>query len=121
MRFVPLTAVVVAALLAGAGPASAAAGRRHPAPPLYVTEAGASRAAKKDEVKHATAAGELKTQAEQDIAAQKAAAMQEIYQQAVTLASMLSAKTIRRQLSADDHRALLDEALAELKNGVRQA
>jgi F-type H+-transporting ATPase subunit b len=59
--------------------------------------------------------------AEREIEAAKAAALQEIYQQAVTLATSLSAKTIRRQLSPDDHRRLLDEALAEMKTGVDRA
>src|SRR5438067_4313574 len=69
----------------------------------------------------AKVAADLKAQGERDIEAAKQAAMQEIYQQAVELAAMLSAKTIRRQVSADDHRRLLDEALAELKTGLQRA
>ena len=64
------------------------------------------------------ATAERKAQAERDIAAARDAAMQEIHQQAVELASMLSAKTISRKLTADDHRLLLSEALSDLKNGV---
>jgi hypothetical protein len=37
----------------------------------------------------------------------------------VALATMLSAKTIARQISADDHRRLLDESLAELQHTVK--
>jgi F-type H+-transporting ATPase subunit b len=42
-------------------------------------------------------------------------AMQEIWQQSVTLASLMSSKAVRRSLSPDDHKRLLDESLAELK------
>ncbi len=42
-------------------------------------------------------------------------ALQEIWQQAVTLATTISTKAIRRNLTAEDHRRLLDETLAELK------
>jgi F-type H+-transporting ATPase subunit b len=68
-------------------------------------------------------AGARDAQAERDrarkeIQAEKDAVLQELYQQAVQLASMMSAKTIRRQLSADDHRRLLDESLAELRGKV---
>ncbi len=64
------------------------------------------------------AAAEQKAQLERDIAAAKDAAMQDLYQQAVDLAALLSAKTVRRQLSPEDHRRLLDEALADLKAGA---
>jgi F-type H+-transporting ATPase subunit b len=52
-----------------------------------------------------------------EIDAAKSKAIQEIWQQSVALATMISAKVIRRQLSEEDHRRLLDEALAELKQG----
>src|SRR5438552_4463034 len=42
-------------------------------------------------------------------------ALQELWKQAADLATMISAKAIRRQLSAEDHRRLVDEALAELQ------
>jgi F-type H+-transporting ATPase subunit b len=42
-------------------------------------------------------------------------ALQELWKQTADLATMVSAKAIRRQLSADDHRKLVDEALTELK------
>lgn len=52
--------------------------------------------------------------AKREIASAKDAALQEIYQKAVELATLMSAKTVKKNLSADDHRALVDEALAEL-------
>lgn len=69
-------------------------------------------------------AGAKDAQAERDrakkeIEAQTEAIRAELHQYAVQLASMLSAKTIRRQLSADDHRRLLDESLAELKGATK--
>jgi F-type H+-transporting ATPase subunit b len=42
-------------------------------------------------------------------------ALQELWKQAADLATMISAKAIRRQLSAEDHRMLVDEALTELQ------
>jgi F-type H+-transporting ATPase subunit b len=42
-------------------------------------------------------------------------ALQEIWQQAVVLATAISGKAIRRNLTQDDHQRLLDEALAEMK------
>ena len=42
-------------------------------------------------------------------------ALQEIWASSVQLATLISSKAIRRDLSADDHRRLFDEALAELK------
>lgn len=71
-----------------------------------------------DEAAQKIAAG--KAEAVKAIEVEREAARRELYQQAVDLAAMLSAKTIRRNLSADDHRRLLDESLAELKAGVRQ-
>jgi F-type H+-transporting ATPase subunit b len=49
-------------------------------------------------------------------------ALQQIYNQAVQLATLVSSKTIRRQLNPDDHRGLVDEALADLRrlNGQRK-
>ena len=53
--------------------------------------------------------------AKRDIENAKDVALDEIYKKAVDIATMLSAKTLSRQISADDHRKLLDESLAELK------
>ena len=41
-------------------------------------------------------------------------ALQVIWSQAAQLATLISAKAIRRQLNSDDHRRLVDEAIAEL-------
>jgi len=43
-------------------------------------------------------------------------AVQELWNQSAHLATLISAKTIRRQLTEDDHRRLVDEAMAELGN-----
>ena len=43
-------------------------------------------------------------------------ALQELWTNAAQLATLISAKTVRRSLSPDDHRRLVDEALVELKN-----
>jgi len=51
-------------------------------------------------------------------------ALQELWNQAANLATLISAKTIRRNLTPDDHRRLIDEALADLKevsgHGVKE-
>jgi F-type H+-transporting ATPase subunit b len=41
-------------------------------------------------------------------------ALHDLWSQAAELAALVSSKVIRRQLTAEDHRALVDEALAEL-------
>jgi F-type H+-transporting ATPase subunit b len=43
-------------------------------------------------------------------------ALQELWNQTAQLATLASAKAIRRQLGADDHRRLVDEAVAELRS-----
>jgi F-type H+-transporting ATPase subunit b len=55
--------------------------------------------------------------AKREIEAAKDAALQEIYQKSVDLATMISTKAVRRAMSADDHRRLVDESLADLKSG----
>lgn len=67
------------------------------------------------------AAGELKVQAEREIDAAKTEALGEIYRLAVDLATGLSAKTLARNISADDHRRLVAEAMDELKQTTRTA
>src|SRR5438128_9136765 len=47
-------------------------------------------------------------------------ALQELWKQAADLATMISAKAIRRQLSAEDHRRLVDEALTELQWATKE-
>lgn len=56
--------------------------------------------------------------AKREIEVAKQQALQEIYQQSVEFASLMSSKAIRRNITADDHRRLIDESLADLKAGV---
>ena len=49
-----------------------------------------------------------------EIEAAKDSALHEISQQAIDLAAMMSSKAMKRQITPDDHRRLLDESLAEL-------
>ena len=58
--------------------------------------------------------------ATREINAARDAALQEIYQKSVQLASLMSSKAIRRELTPADHSRLVDESLAELagKPGV---
>lgn len=52
--------------------------------------------------------------AKREIEAAKDSALHEISQQAIDLAAMMSSKAMKRQITPDDHRRLLDESLAEL-------
>lgn len=45
-------------------------------------------------------------------------ALQDLWKSAADLATLISVKTIRRNLTPDDHRRLLDEALADLKTAA---
>ena len=47
-------------------------------------------------------------------------ALQQIAAQTANLAALVSSKAIRRQLTPEDHRQLVDEALAELNQGRRK-
>jgi F-type H+-transporting ATPase subunit b len=47
-------------------------------------------------------------------------ALQEIWTQTAQLATLISAKAIRRELSGEDHRRLVDEALAELRQAAAE-
>jgi F-type H+-transporting ATPase subunit b len=57
--------------------------------------------------------------AKREIVAAKDAALKEIYDTSVNLAAAMSAKTLGRQITPDDHRKLLDESLAELSAAVK--
>lgn len=50
-----------------------------------------------------------------EIETAKDQALQDIWQQSVALATTLSSKAIRRNLTAEDHQRLLDETIADLK------
>jgi len=47
-------------------------------------------------------------------------ALQELWNQSAQLATLISAKAIRRQLNEEDHRRLVDEALAELRQAGKE-
>jgi F-type H+-transporting ATPase subunit b len=48
-------------------------------------------------------------------------ALHELWNQTAQLASLVSSKAIRRNLTPDDHRRLVDEALAELRDATRKS
>ncbi len=53
--------------------------------------------------------------AQREIAVAKDQALQEVWSQAVQIATLMSSKAIQRSLTIDDHQRLLQEALAELQ------
>jgi F-type H+-transporting ATPase subunit b len=46
-------------------------------------------------------------------------ALLDVWKSGATLATLISAKTIRKHLSEDDHRALVDDALAEFRSSAQ--
>jgi len=52
---------------------------------------------------------------QREIALARDQALQELWTQTAQLATLVSAKAIRRQLNIEDHRRLVDEAIAELR------
>lgn len=59
--------------------------------------------------------------ARREIESAKDAALNDIYKQAVNLAALMSAKTMSRKITADDHHQMLDESLAELKKATAKS
>jgi F-type H+-transporting ATPase subunit b len=57
---------------------------------------------------------QLKERARRDIDAARRAALMEIHDEAVKLATLAAAKILRREVTVDDQRRLLDESLGEL-------
>ncbi|OWK47151.1 ATP synthase F0 subunit B [Fimbriiglobus ruber] len=78
----------------------------------------AERLRAEEKIKGEAEAAAERERAKREIAAAKEQALQEIYQKSVQLASLMSSKAIRRNMSADDHARLVDESLAELKTRV---
>ena len=58
----------------------------------------------------------LRQQAEQDIVRARDEALEHIYQQAGDFATEMARKIIKRDLNAEDHRALLSESLSQLQS-----
>jgi F-type H+-transporting ATPase subunit b len=56
--------------------------------------------------------------AKRDIDTAKEQALQELNERAVQLAMLVSSKTLKRSVTVDDHKRLLDESLAELETTV---
>ncbi|HEY8505305.1 MAG TPA: F0F1 ATP synthase subunit B [Gemmataceae bacterium] len=101
-------------------------GKAHEQARAILEEARRDAAAFK-EAERSRAMADAQTERERlrrEIEMAKDQALQEIWTQSVQLAALMSAKAVRRELSAEDHRRLLDEALAELRgqlNGQRKA
>jgi len=53
---------------------------------------------------------------QREIAMARDQALQELWSQTAQLATLISSRAIRRQLTVDDHRRLVDDAIAELRN-----
>lgn len=71
----------------------------------------------------AQAAKEHQTERERarrEIETQKDQAIQEIWQKTAQVATHIAMKAVRKQLTIDDHHALIDEALQELKTAGKQ-
>ncbi|WP_439626948.1 F0F1 ATP synthase subunit B family protein [Gemmata sp.] len=66
-------------------------------------------------------AADERARARREIEAARDAALKEIYGQAVALAALISEKALQRNITAEDHRRLLDESIAELKGVTSKA
>src|SRR5262249_36735931 len=67
----------------------------------------------------AKAKSEIQTERERlrhEIEMARDQALQQIWDQSARLATLTSAKAIRRELDVEDHRRLVDEAIAELRH-----
>jgi F-type H+-transporting ATPase subunit b len=74
----------------------------------------------KDQMK-ADAAADIQAERERirrEIDMARDQALQEIYQQSVQLAALVSTKAVKRELTPADHTRLLDEALADLRTNL---
>jgi F-type H+-transporting ATPase subunit b len=70
----------------------------------------------------ARAAAEISAERERlrhEVEIAKDQAIKEMWTQAAQLATLISAKAIGRSLTEDDHRRLLDEAMNEMRDSVR--
>jgi F-type H+-transporting ATPase subunit b len=77
-------------------------------------DADAVRAAEREAAAKDIAAA--KDRAKREIAAEKDAILKDVYEQSVKLAALMSEKALRRTVSAEDHRRLLDESIAEIRS-----
>ena len=57
--------------------------------------------------------------ATKELSMAKDQALKELWEQSASLATLISAKTIKRDLGVDDHRRLLDDALAEMDKSIQ--
>ncbi len=64
-------------------------------------------------------AREFLEKARRDIRTERDQAVQELWNQSAQLAALISTKTIRRELKAEDHRRFVDEALAEMRQAAK--
>lgn len=90
---------------------------------MLIEEARRDATALKDKLR-ADAAAEVQAERERlrrEIETARDQALQEIWAKTVELASLVSTKTVKRELTPDDHRRLMDEALVELKQNVTRA
>ncbi|MFA9478981.1 F0F1 ATP synthase subunit B [Phycisphaerales bacterium AB-hyl4] len=76
------------------------------------TEASRAAAQIKDEAQKELA--QMRQRAERDIAAAKEQAIAELYEQTATIATDVAGQILRRELSADDQRALVEQSLSKL-------
>jgi F-type H+-transporting ATPase subunit b len=71
----------------------------------------------------ARAKSEIQTERERlrhEIEMARDQALQQIWSQSAQLATLISAKVIRRQLNVEDHRHLVDEAIADLRRAANE-
>jgi F-type H+-transporting ATPase subunit b len=83
-----------------------------------ILDAGRRDAERTTQEMVAKARAEIQTERDRlrrEIATARDQALQELWNQTAQLATLISAKAIRKELSLEDHRRLVDEALGELR------
>ncbi len=94
--------------------------KAHAEIPAMMEEARKDAAALKEEMRSEANAEIQKERARlmRELDTAKDQALQEIWTSAANLATLISTKAVGRALSVDDHRRLVDEALAEVQQGA---
>ena len=80
--------------------------------------AAAQQAANADKAKIEAEMMQMKDNAKRDIAAAREQAMSDIYAQAAGLSTSIAGKILRREISADDQQALVNESVEQFKGSA---
>jgi F-type H+-transporting ATPase subunit b len=98
---------------------SLASARQEAAATIAQAKADAKAVADDLRARNETELNEMKERAARDINAAKRAAITELHSEAASLAADIATKILKREISADDQRQLVEESLQQLANVER--